>query len=58
MPTHQFPETVESESVASATRAQSEYEAELLADLTPEEEERFAEAVRRRSLFGGRQAQL
>jgi len=30
----------------------------LLADLTLEEEERFAEAVRRRSLFGGRQVRL
>ena len=27
----------------------------LLADLAPEEEQRFEEAVRRRSLFGGRQ---
>ena len=30
----------------------------LLADLTPEEEERFTEAVRRRSLFGKRQVRL
>jgi hypothetical protein len=30
----------------------------LLADLTPEEEERFTEAVRRCSLFGGRQVRL
>lgn len=30
----------------------------LMADLTPEEEERFTEAVRRRSLFGGRRVWL
>lgn len=30
----------------------------LLADLSPEEERRFAEAVRRRSLFGERQVRL
>ena len=30
----------------------------LLADLSPEEEERFAEAVRRRSLFGERSVRL
>lgn len=30
----------------------------LLADLTPEEEQRFTEAVRRRSLFGKRRVRL
>lgn len=48
-----FPESSRSTDKAAVLR-----HAGLLSDLTPEEEQRFAEAVRRRSLFGDRQARL
>jgi hypothetical protein len=56
-----LPETpahTEFEESSEASKAAVLRHAGLLADLTPEEEQRFMEAVRRRRLFGGRRVRL